>query len=415
MNRDSKYLWHPLTQHKVAGESLEISKTEGVHLYDAAGNSYIDAISSWYTAIYGHRNPKVLQALKESMDSIDQVVFTGFTHKPAMDLGEKLIDIAPGNLSKLFFSDNGSTTVDIALKMCLQYWYNKGIKKTGIIAFDNAFHGDTFGAMAVSDLDVYNGPFRDHLLRVDRIPVPNSSNFDTLKNKFQELLKDAMCFIYEPLVQGAAGMHMYNAEQLDELIQMAQNAGVLCVADEVMTGFGKTGSNFASDQLESSPDIMCLSKALTCGMLPMGLTLATEEVFKAFYDQELIKGFFHGHTYSANPLACAAAVAGIDLLLSPSIQNRIEQIASSHADFIEEIHGHPLVHNPRCLGVILAFEFDVLMDRYGSKRNELYQFFMDRGVYLRPLGNTIYIVPPYIVSNEELNIIYDAIRSLLNR
>jgi len=414
MNRDKDNLWHPLTQHKTAAYSKKIIKTEGVYLFDDQGGKYIDGISSWYTAVYGHRNPIVVRAVKEAMDTMDQVVFTGFTHEPAMKLGEELLKIAPVNMSKIFFSDNGSTSVDIALKMSLQYWYNLGEKRSGIIAFDSAFHGDTFGAMSVSDLDVYNGPFQEHLLEINRIEVPCKENWEKVKRQFASFLEDAICFIYEPLVQGAAGMKIYDGDYLNELLLMANKAGVICVADEVMTGFGKTGSIFASDQISAQPDIICLSKALTCGMLPMGLTLASEKIYNAFYDQKLVKGFFHGHTYSANPLACAAALASIQLIQSKEIKQGIEMISQSHLNFIQELKGHPKVKNLRSIGVIFAFEYNIEMSRYGSKRNEIYQYFMDMGLYLRPLGNTIYLVPPYVITQEELERLYQGIRVLLS-
>ena len=415
LDKDNRNIWHPLTQHKISQEHMVVRKTEGVYLYDDKDNRYIDGISSWYTAVYGHRNPQVIDYVKNGMDQMDQVVFTGFTHSPAVQLSEELLAITPSNLTKIFFSDNGSTTVDIALKMSLQYWYNKGEKRHRIIAFEEAFHGDTFGAMAVSDLDVYNGPFQEFTLKVDRIPVPNAENLSDVLALLEELLEGdhAVCFIYEPLVQGAAAMKMHEAVHLDLLLQKVQERGVLCIADEVMTGFGKTGRYFASDWTEYKPDLMCLSKALTCGLVPMGLTLASEKVYDAFYDQELIKGFFHGHTYSANPVACNAAIAGVRLLKSKEIQAGISFIHTEHLKFIEEISSDPLVSNPRVMGVICAFELNLKLDRYGQKRNEIYKFFMDNGVYLRPLGSTVYLLPPYVISKDELHQIYEIIKGLL--
>ncbi len=409
------HIWHPLTQHKTAGAPLEIERAKGVLLYDSEGLEYIDAISSWYTAVYGHLNPYVLDKVQEGMMSLDQVVFTGFTHKPAQELAEKLFSICPKSLKKMFFSDNGSTSVDTALKMALQYWYNQGLTKRKIIAFEGAFHGDTFGAMSASDLDVYNGPFKEFLLEVERIPIPNDSNIEDVLNRLETYLssQDVICFIYEPLVQGAAGMKMYKPEHLDRLLKLVHSYESLCIADEVMTGFGKTGTNFASDQVEELPDIMCLSKALTCGLVPMGLTLSSQKVYDAFYDKEQIKGFFHGHTYSANPMACNAAIAGIDLLNQDNIKRGRLDIQESHSSFVKELNGFDNVLNARSIGVILAFELKESMERYGSRRNALYTFFMDRGAYLRPLGNTIYILPPYVISKRELDSIYDAIRTLL--
>jgi adenosylmethionine-8-amino-7-oxononanoate aminotransferase len=326
-----------------------------------------------------------------------------------------LIAILPKNQEKIFFSDNGSTSVDVAIKMALQYFYNKGEKRSRIIALEDAFHGDTFGAMSVSGLSVYNGPFEDFLLTVDRIEVPNSQNFEAIKLKFELLAStgEVAAFIYEPLVQGAAGMKIYSATLLDQLLEIAKKHGVLAIADEVMTGFGKTGKNFASEYLVCQPDIICMSKSLTAGVVPMAITSCSKLVYDAFYDDELKKGLFHGHTYSANPLACTAAIAGIDLLSSKQIQQQIAHISEKHKVFEIRIKDHPKVKNTRRIGVIFALDLDLSIDRYGKFRDWLFQFFMDEGVFLRPLGNTIYILAPFIITDVELDKIYDVIEKSL--
>jgi len=415
-SRDKKHLWHPLTQHKTTPDHLAIKRAKGVYLYDDRDKGYIDAISSWYTCVYGHCNPYVVQKITEQASQLDQIVFAGFTHKPAVELSEKLMEILPNNQQKIFFSDNGSTTVDIAIKMSLQYHFNQGNKKLKIIAFNNAFHGDTFGAMSVSGLDVYNGPFEDVVLDVKRVPVPNKNNFKEVLVQFKALLQtnEVSCFIFEPLVQGANCMHVYEACFLDELIKVAQEQDVICIADEVMTGFGKTGKYFACDYLEYQPDIMCLSKALTAGMLPMGLTTCTLKIYEAFYDDSISKGFFHGHTYSANPLACTAAIASIELLQTKKIQDGILLIKKEHQIFSETLQKNLKVLNIRTIGVILAIDIKADIDRYGNDRNKIFNFFMNKGVFLRPLGNTLYILPPYVISKKELNKIYDSILAYLN-
>lgn len=413
--RDKKHLWHPLTQHKLHPNHTPIVRAKGALLFDEKGKSYIDAIASWYTCMYGHSHPEIISKIKLQLDELDQVVFSGFTHPPAIELSEKLMEVLPEKMEKIFFSDNGSTSVDVAIKMSLQYFFNKDQKRNKIISFHNAFHGDTFGAMSVSGLSVYNGPFEDFLLTVERIEVPEESNFKAVKQKIEKLLESGTvaAFIYEPMVQGAAAMKMYDPALLDELIGMAHQYGALAIADEVMTGFGKTGKFFASEYMLNQPDIICLSKSLTAGIAPMALTCCTHEVYAAFYDDDISKGFFHGHTYSANPLACRAAIAGIDLLRSPEVMGDMARINKRHLDFEKVIKDNSKVNSTRVLGVIFAMDLKVQMDRYGKLRDELYRFYMEHGVFLRPLGNTIYILPPFVISDLELDRVYETITQSL--
>ncbi len=413
--RDQKHLWHPLTQHKLHPEMLGIVKAKGAMLYDENGREYIDGISSWYTSMYGHCNDFILDRVATQMRELDQVVFSGFTHEPAVKLSEELIKILPQNQQKLFFSDNGSTSVEIGIKMALQFHFNQGENRNVMLAFEDGFHGDTFGAMAVSGLSVYNGPFEDFFIDVERIPVPTIENLDDLLAKLSKRLeeKNIAGFIYEPLVQGAAAMKMYDAGGLNEILKLLKKNNVLTIADEVMTGFGKTGKYFASDYIDTKPDIICLSKALTAGLMPMAITSCAQKVFDAFYSDELAKGLFHGHTYTANPLACTAALAGLELLQTKEIQNNIRRIAASHRQFDNEIKEHPKVGSTRQCGTIYALDLNIKMERYGNLRDKLFKHFMDHGVFLRPLGNTIYIQAPYIISDEQLQKIYDTIKSAL--
>lgn len=414
--RDKKHLWHPLTQHKLHPKMLAIAKAKGAVLYDEYGKEYIDGIASWYTCMYGHCNDYILEKVHQQMQRLDQVVFSGFTHEPAVRLSEELIKILPANQEKLFFSDNGSTAVEIGIKMALQYHFNKGEKRQIMLAFEDGFHGDTFGAMSVSSLSVYNGPFEDFFIDVERIPVPTKENItDILEHLSSRLQRNNIAgFIYEPLVQGAAAMKMHDAEGLDQILRLLKRHGVLCVADEVMTGFGKTGKHFASDHITTKPDIICLSKALTAGLLPMAITSCTQDVYDAFYSDDIAKGLFHGHTYTANPLACTTALAGLELLQSEEIQNNIQRIITSHQRFDEEIKQNPKIGNTRQCGTIYALDLNVKMERYGNLRDKLMGHFMENGVFLRPLGNTIYILAPYIISDGQLQKIYDTIRSALD-
>jgi len=413
--RDKKYLWHPLKQHQLQPESLAIVKAKGCILTDEQGNEYIDAIASWYTCMYGHCNDYITRQVYKQMQQLDQVMFSDFTHEPAIKLSEALIKILPENQNRIYFNDNGSTAVEAGIKMALQYYFNKDDKRSTFIAFENGFHGDTFGAMSVSGLSVYNGPFEGFLIDVKRIPTPNGSNTETILKQLNKTISNNTIagFIYEPLIQGAAGMKTHDAHGLNAILKYCKTHNILTIADEVMTGFGKTGTYFASDHIETKPDIICLSKALTAGLIPMAITSCTQDVYDAFLSNDMAKGFFHCHTYSGNPIACAAAIAGIDLLTSKNIQNNIKRIIESHSQFKKRIEHHPKIKTTRHLGVIFALDLNTKMARYGDLRDKILKFFMDRGVFLRPLGNTIYIQVPYIISDIELQKVYQTIEDVL--
>jgi adenosylmethionine-8-amino-7-oxononanoate aminotransferase len=418
IERDSQHLWHPYTQHKTAALPIAIVKGEGALLWDENNKEYIDAIASWWVNPFGHSNKHIADAIYKQLTTLEHVLFGGFTHEPAVLLGERLMAILPDNQKKIFFSDNGSTAVEIAIKVSLQYFYNKEQKKTTIIAFENAFHGDTFGAMAASGISFFTESFQGMLIDVVRIPVPvkgkEQESFESLK----EAIKDNSCaaFLFEPLVQGAAGMVMYEPESLDELIKICQTNNVLTIADEVMTGFGKTGKTFACDYLNQKPDMMCLSKALTGGTIPMAITTFTQNIFDAFYDDDINKALFHGHTFTGNPTGCAAALASLELLLSQEMQSNLVRINTCHLDFQKRVQNHPMVTTTRVLGVIFALEIktETSESYYGTLRNKLYDFFIANGVIIRPVGNIVYILPPYVITDVQLKKVYDVVESALD-
>lgn len=417
--KDAAYIWHPYTQHKTAKPPIAVARAAGAVVWDTDGKEYIDAIASWWVNPFGHSNRFIADAIYTQLTTLEHVLFGGFTHEPAIAVAEKLLEMLPANQNKVFFSDNGSTAVEVAIKASLQYFYNTGEKRTTIIAFENAFHGDTFAAMAASGISFYTLAFQGMFIDVVRIPIPVAGEEEKSVAALNDLIQKHHCaaFIFEPLVLGAAGMVMYAPEILDRLISICKQNGVLTIADEVMTGFGKTGKTFACDYLEQQPDIFCLSKALTGGTIPMAVTTFTQDIFDAFYSDDINKALFHGHTFTANPTGCAAALASFELLHSAEMQENIARIHHSHLLFSEKIGSHPKVDTVRVLGVIFALELKTSAeeDYYGTLRNKLYDFFIQNGVILRPVGNIIYILPPYITSSKQLQIIYETIELAIDK
>lgn len=413
--KDQKYIWHPFTQMKTARPALPIVKAEGTVIIDDKGNSYIDAISSWWVNLHGHSHPYIAEKVYEQMLQLEHVVFAGFTHTPAVELCEKLSKHLPANQAKFFFSGDGSSAVEIALKMSVQYWKNKGESKTRFVAFEGAYHGETFGAMSAGARSVFSAPFSDLLFETAHIPFPKNENncIDCLK---QELAKgDVAAFIFEPLVQGAAGMRMYKAETLNKLIQICKEAGVLCIADEVMTGFGRTGTTFAVNQIEAEPDFICMSKGLSGGTLPLSLTTCTKDIYDAFLGDDIQKAFLHGHSFTGNPIGCVAAIASLELLEKDECQRAIKYISDRHQSFATKIKTLKVLLDVRCTGTIIALELKVDSSGYASSiRQGLYNAFLEQGVLLRPLGNVIYMIPPYCITEKELNKVYEVIEHQLN-
>jgi adenosylmethionine-8-amino-7-oxononanoate aminotransferase len=415
--RDQQHNWHPYTQHKTSLPAVAIVKGEGALLWDEDGKEYIDAIASWWVNPFGHSNRYLADAIYKQLTTLEHVLFGGFTHEPAVVLSEKLMQILPSNQAKIFYSDNGSTAVEVAIKVALQYHYNQGNPKKKILAFENAFHGDTFAAMAASGISFFTEAFQGSLLEVVRVPLPIAGNEAKAMAIFEQQLQtgEFAAFIFEPLVQGAAGMIMYEASVLDNYLALCKKHQLLTIADEVMTGFGKTGRNFACDYLTQQPDMLCLSKALTGGTIPMSITTFTQELFDAFYSDDTSKALFHGHTFTANPTGCAAAIASLELLESVEIQQQIQQINQQHLAFQQRIATHPRIRTTRVLGVIFALEIQTKNDQayYGQLRNNLYAYFLENGIVLRPVGSTIYILPPYIITPDQLQKIYQVIENAL--
>jgi adenosylmethionine-8-amino-7-oxononanoate aminotransferase len=414
--RDKKVIWHPFTQAALAPEPIAITKAEGVWLHAENGKKYLDATSSWWVNAHGHAHPYIARRIFEQASKLEHIIFAGFTHEPAVELAERILAFIGGKQSRVFYSDNGSTSVEVAIKMVLQYFYNKGENKNKFIAFKNGYHGDTFGAMSVAERNAFSAPFNKLLFHVEFIEAPEKGNKNPIEHLKQLLAeKEIAGFIFEPLVQGANGMRMHEAGELSEMIELCRTAGVLTIADEVFTGFYRTGKALASHYLNNQPDIICLSKTLTGGTLPLGITAAPEFIYEAFLSEDKYKTFFHGHSFTANPISCTAALASLDLMQEPDFEKRIEFISESHNSFVGIIKDFPGIYEIRKRGTILAIELHTTNERgyMNPAAAEITQWFLNKNIYLRPLGNVIYITPPYIINKEELKLIYDSILEFL--
>ncbi|MTI31012.1 adenosylmethionine--8-amino-7-oxononanoate transaminase [Xanthovirga aplysinae] len=417
LSKDKAHIWHPFTPLIGSGDPLVIQSAKGVYLHTEDGRKIIDAVSSWWVNTHGHSNEHIAEALSKQARELEHVIFAGFTHPPAIQLAENLLKILPENQSKFFFSDNGSTSVEVALKMAIQYWHNQGIKKEKVIAFEGGYHGDTFGAMSVGGRSSFFQAFDPYLFDVAFIPFPEKGKEEKTIDALKTLLKseDVAAFIFEPLLQGSAGMRMYSPEVLDELIYLAQQKDVICIADEVLTGFGRTGKYFANDYLKNKADIFCLSKGLTGGTMALGVTSCSEKIIDAFREEDPKKTFFHSHSFTANPLACAAANASFEILTSETCQNNIQRVEKRHLGIKKKLEHHPKLKDIRVCGTVIAFEIltEEETSYFNKSRNAIYNFFLEKDILLRPLGNVIYILAPYIITNEELDRIYSSIEELL--
>ncbi|MEO6134836.1 MAG: adenosylmethionine--8-amino-7-oxononanoate transaminase, partial [Ginsengibacter sp.] len=402
--KDEKYIWHPYTHQKGRMPAIPIVKGNKTVLIDEKGNEYIDAISSWWVNIHGHGNKFIAKKIYEQAKKLQQVIFTSFTHQPAVDLAEKLIKVLPENFSKIFYSDNGSTATEVSIKMAIQYWSNIGdAKRIKILAFHNSYHGDTFGAMSISERGIYTLAFQDKLFEVIFIDTPNSQNLDSLMAEINGYKDEIACIIYEPLLQGAGLMAMYEPEHLNQLLKFLKSEKIICIADEVLTGFFRTGKFFASDYVKEKPDIICLSKALTGGTMALGVTACTQKIYDAFVSDDKMKTLFHGHSFTANSLACTAALASCELLVDTKCQKKIKEIIDAHKEFAKGLKNYvqqEIIKNLRQTGTIIAFEMNNKQkDNYlNNVSNSFTAFCMKHGVYLRSMGNTIYIMPPYCIT-----------------
>lgn len=394
---------------------VPIVKGAGTVLYAEDGSQFIDAISSWWVTLHGHAHPYIAEKIYQQALQLEQVIFAGFTHEPAVQLAERLLPILPGHMSRIFYSDNGSTSTEVALKMAVQFWWNQGQQqRKKILAFRNAYHGDTFGAMSVSDRSVFTLAFHDLLFEVIFIDTPSPENINDSQNIILACGEEIAAFIYEPLVQGAGGMKMYVPDLMNALLHTAKQSGIICIADEVMTGFGRTGRLFASQHLTVQPDIICLSKGLTGGTMALGVTACNSRIYEAFVQDDKYKTFFHGHSFTANPLACTAALASLDLLEKKSCQEKINWITLSNERFAATLKTYPHIKDVRHLGTLLAFEIIQGKDEYlNSISSVITQKAMAEGVYIRPLGNTVYLMPPYCITEPELEKVYEVILSIL--
>ena len=429
MSNSPLRIWHPYTQESLDPPPLRVARAQGAYIYLDDGRRLIDAISSWWVSIHGHCHPVIMSAIAEQTKKLDHVLLAGFTHDAIEELSAGLRKILPSGLDHIFFSDNGSTAVEVALKMAVQYWQNIGQpKKTGIIALEHAYHGDTAGAMSVSADSSFTDPFRTfrfpvhhvHSAYCYRCPVGKTRatcNIDCL-DQLEQLLKaksgEIAAMIVEPLLQGAGGMIMHPVEFLQRVRKLCSDYDVLLIADEVLTGFGRCGTMFACDLAKVTPDLMCLSKGLSGGAIPMGATVATSRIHETFVSDDRSRTFYHGHSYTGNPLAAAAAVASLKVFDTEPVFERIAAVAQLHRERLASIAKHPAVGDARCIGTAAAIELRADDAGYTSSlRPKLYHFFLNAGVLLRPLGHIVYILPPYCISADDLHYVYDRIADVL--
>ncbi len=415
VERDRMVVWHPFTQHAMGDLPLPVKAAKGSFLYLEDGRSVLDGISSWWCNTLGHGHPALLRAAREQMEQLDHVMFASFTHEPAVALAEELLESAPAGYSRVFFSDNGSTACEVALKLALQSFYNMGQRgRVKIIALEDGYHGDTFGAMSAGAAGPFSAPFADLLFSVERVPA---SGGEEAYERFRSLCQqgDVAAFIFEPLVQGAGGMKMHSPAVLDGYLAIAREHGVVTIADEVMTGFGRLGPLFASSLLCTAPDIMCLSKGLTGGTMPLAVTLVKEALFEQFLSSDHSRTFFHGHTYTAHPVACAVARKALELTRTPEVAADRARIERQHRAFADDLGGFEGVTDVRVCGTILACDVPG-----GSQRGYLSSatrgadsFFVNRGVLLRPLGDVLYVLPPYCTAAGDLERVYEVLSEFL--
>jgi adenosylmethionine---8-amino-7-oxononanoate aminotransferase len=411
-------VWHPFTQHAVQPEATLISKGEGAWLTTGDGRRIFDAISSWWVVTHGHCHPHIMSAIKRQADDLDQVIFAGFTHEPAEKLARYLVAITPPELEYVFFSDSGSTSVEVALKMALGFWRHRGENRSRILALEGAYHGDTIGGMSVGERGVFNAPYDPLLFDVGRLPFPSAGREQATLDALSAACRSGTvaALIVEPLILGAGGMLIYPPWVLSEMKRICRTHDVLFIADEVMTGWGRTGTLFACEQADVTPDIGCYSKGLTGGSLPLAVTLCRADIFDAHYSADRTKTFFHSSSYTANPIACAAALANLEIWRDEPVMESIRHLAAVHGERLDRFRGDRRFTNVRQLGTIAAL--DVVTSDAGYMANigpALYQRFLARGLLVRPLGNTIYIMPPYCSTESELDLVYEAIEEIADK
>ncbi|MBD2036358.1 adenosylmethionine--8-amino-7-oxononanoate transaminase [Leptolyngbya sp. FACHB-321] len=418
-------IWYPYTQAKTAPEPLKVKAAQGAWLELETGERILDCISSWWVNLHGHAHPKIAEAIFQQAKHLEHVIFAGFTHDPAEQLAEKLVSRLPSSLSRVFYSDNGSTAVEVALKMAYQYWTNQGQPRSTFLAFEGAYHGDTFGAMAVGARSLFSQAFAPLLFEVEFVPYPIAHSDAALATATEQTILDEIAqklsesgdryagIIIEPLVQGASGMRMGRSQFLQQLQELAYAHNTLLIFDEVMTGFGRTGDWFACTKTRVEPDILCLSKGITGGFLPLSVTVCSEAIYNAFYSDDPLQTLYHGHSYAANPLGCAAGLASLELMVEH--EPAFQQMEAKHRQHLAALSDHPRLTNLRVTGTIAAM--DIITDQPGY----LSQLSIDirhrsiaQGLLLRPLGNVLYLMPPYCITDDELAFIYRGLGTILN-
>lgn len=419
IQEDLKYIWHPCTQMKDHEKIplIPVKRAEGIYLYDFEDKAYIDGISSWWVNIFGHCNPYINQKLKEQVDSLEHVLLAGFTHQPIIDLSKRLCALLPDSLSKCFYADNGSSAIEVALKMSFHKSRLDGREKTKFLSLSNAYHGETIGALSVGNVELYKETYAPLLLDCLVSPAPSGKEFEKELEIFKDIVrknyKDICAFILEPLVQCAGNMNMYSKDFVRETTKFAQEYGIAVIFDEIAVGFGRTGSLFALEQCGVVPDYLCLSKGITGGYLPLAVVITNDEVYQTFYaPYESKKAFLHSHSYTGNPLACACANAVLDIFEQENIIEKNKETSLYIQKRLQQLQKTDRVKNIRHQGMIFAFDLVSKKDRAGLS---FFQESLKSGVILRPLGNTIYFMPPYIIKNNEIDFVFDVMETNLGK
>ncbi len=420
--RDRRHVWHPFTQHATECDPIVLTGARGASLFDAKGRAILDLVASWWTCTHGHAHPKINAALAKQAAEFEHLMFAGFTHRPAVDLATKVAELLPGDLDRVFFSDDGSTSVEVALKIAYQYWINVGEpRRRVLVGFDGGYHGDTLGAMSLGRGSQMFSPFRDLMCKVYVLPYPSTFEGDDAADEreagalsaFEALLADRgqtiAALIVEPLLQGAGGMRICRPGFLQRLTALARKAGVLIIFDEVATGFGRTGTLFAMEQAQVVPDLVCLSKGLTAGYMPLALTVAREAVFEAFLGDSFDRALPHGHSFTANPLACAVGLASLALFEEEKTLERIARINRRHRALLTELAAREDVTRPRLIGSILAFDVKAAGGYQSAQSRALRDWYLAHGLNIRPLGSTLYLMPPYCITDDELTRAYEGL------
>ena len=421
---DAKHIWHPFTQAATAAPPLHAVSGQGALIRTSDGRDYVDIVSSWWVNLHGHGNPVIARAVAEQAARLEQAIFAEFTHDPAVRLAARVCEQLPGDLDRVFYSDDGSTAVEVAMKMARQYWSNAGQDRRVYVGFDGGYHGDTVGAMSLGRSSGYFGAWENMLFPVEIAPFPQTWDgdedavvreaqaLDALDGILERTQGQVAAIIIEPLVQGAAGMRMCRPQFVQEVAKRAKAAGTLLILDEVMTGFGRTGTTFACQQAGIVPDMICLSKGLTGGFLPMAMTITREFIYQAFLAPDISRAFLHGHSYTANPLGCAAGLASLELLLDTPCQDRIKSIAAVHRQRLDNIARQADVARPRMMGTIAAF--DLPGEGYGAEIGPRLKLALrERGLLARPMGNVMYLLPPYCMDDVALHHAWDIIDDVI--